>query len=93
MIQRDLEKHLKEAAKQFPVIAVLGPRQSGKTTLVQTTFNQHRYLSLEDFDIRTLATTDPRRFLQDYPSDAGLILDEIHTCTDPIILYSNNCRS
>lgn len=77
MIKRELTEHLIEAGKQFPVVAVLGPRQSGKTTLVQMTFANHRYISLEDLDMRELANADPRRFLQDFPTDAGLILDEI----------------
>lgn len=77
MIKRELSQALKEAAGLFPVVAVLGPRQSGKTTLVQTTFTAHKYVSLEDLDIRELANLDPRRFLQDYPTSTGLILDEI----------------
>lgn len=77
MIRRDLTDSLLEAAKQFPVIAVLGPRQSGKTTLVQQCFPNHRYLSLEDLDIRTIAKSDPRRFLKDYTGPSGVILDEI----------------
>jgi uncharacterized protein len=77
MIHRDLTDHLIKVASQFPVIAVLGPRQSGKTTLVQTTFAYHRYISLEDLDLRRLANEDPRRFLQDYPNENGLILDEV----------------
>lgn len=77
IIQREIEGQLHDAATQFPVIAVLGPRQSGKTTLVQMAFPNHRYMSLEDFDVRELALADPRRFLADYPTSAGLILDEI----------------
>lgn len=77
MINRELNRSLVKAANEFPVVAVLGPRQSGKTTLVQTTFTDHRYVSLEDFDLRNLANRDPRRFLQDYPSQSGIILDEV----------------
>ena len=40
-------------------------------------FPHHRYISLEDFDIRTIAQEDPRRFLADYPTAKGIILDEI----------------
>lgn len=77
MIRRDLTHSLLESAKQFPVIAVLGPRQSGKTTLVQQCFPNHKYLSLEDLDIRTIAKSDPRRFLKDYTGPSGVISDEI----------------
>ena len=77
MIYRELTDPLKQTAAMFPVVAVLGPRQSGKTTLVQTSFPEHTYISLEDLDVRALANTDPRRFLQDYPTKNGIILDEI----------------
>ena len=66
IIKRAISDDLKKVATYFPVVAV-GPRQSGKTTLVQDIFNKHTYISLEDIDNRTLANEDPRRFLQDYP--------------------------
>ncbi len=76
-IKRKLTEQVISAATQFPVVAIVGPRQSGKTTLAQAIFREHRYVSLEDFDVRELATTDPRGFLNDYPSQTGIILDEI----------------
>lgn len=76
-IKRDITKRVLQASAEYPVIAIVGPRQSGKTTLAQETFPNHRYISLEDFDMRTLATTDPRKFLSEYPTESGLILDEI----------------
>ena len=77
ILQRAITDDVKRAATYFPVVAVLGPRQSGKTTLVQAIFNQHTYISLEDLDTRRLANEDPRRFLQDYPNEHGIILDEV----------------
>ena len=77
MITRDLTEHLIEAAQQFSAIALTGPRQSGKTTLVQALFKQHHYVSLEDLDKRSQARTDPRLFLQDHSNDFGIILDEV----------------
>ncbi len=77
MIKRTLEPTVIELAKKFPVIAILGPRQSGKTTLAQLTFPSHKYVSLEDFDVRDIATTDPRAFLDLHKNDSGIILDEI----------------
>lgn len=50
MILRELTKKLVSVAKKFPVVALLGPRQSGKTTLAQSTFSHYNYVSLEDFD-------------------------------------------
>lgn len=76
-INRVITPQVIEAAKEFPVVAIVGPRQSGKTTLAQKVFPKHRYASLEDFDIRALAQADPRKFLNEYPSEEGLILDEI----------------
>lgn len=77
LIKRILTDRVLDAATEYPVIAVVGPRQSGKTTLAQTCFPHHRYLSLEDYDNRALALADPRKFLADYPSALGIILDEI----------------
>lgn len=77
MIRRDLEKPLREAARQFSAVAIVGPRQSGKTTLTQKVFNKHTYVSLEDLDKRELARADPRAFLHDNASKTGIIIDEI----------------
>jgi predicted AAA+ superfamily ATPase len=48
MVKRDLTEELLEAAKEYPVVTVFGPRQSGKTTLGQMTFPDKYYRSLED---------------------------------------------
>ena len=76
-IKRAITKQVKDAAREYPVITIVGPRQSGKTTLAQMVFPRHRYISLEDPDVRELAQSDPRAFLSEYPSPKGLILDEI----------------
>ena len=75
MIQREAEKKLIQLAKSFKVVAVIGPRQSGKTTLVKKIFHKKEYLSLENPDVRIYATEDPRAFLENLPN--GAILDEI----------------
>jgi len=72
-----MTKELKSTAKQFPVVAVLGPRQSGKTTLVKNTFKKYNYITLEDLDKQRLAQSDPRGFLETNKNNEGLILDEI----------------
>lgn len=66
---------LLEAAGEYPVVTIFGPRQSGKTTLVQMTFPEKMYYSLEDPDVRMAAETDPRGFLAGLPE--GGVLDEI----------------
>lgn len=76
-IKRAITPNLKSAAKEYPVVAIMGPRQSGKTTLARHVFPKHAYISFEDYDMRSAATNDPRGFLSDYPSKQGLILDEI----------------
>lgn len=68
--------------QKFPVIALLGPRQSGKTTLARATFAQYNYVSLEDLDVRRFAMADPREFLNVYKNDHGIILDEIQHAPD-----------
>jgi len=75
MIQREAETELKKLADNFKAVAVTGPRQSGKTTLVQKVFADKPYANLENPDIRKFALDDPRGFLSNYPD--GAILDEI----------------
>ena len=75
MIPRLAASTLLRLAKGFPVLAITGSRQTGKTTLARTTFPEKPYLSLEDPDIRALAAEDPRGLLSRYP--AGAILDEV----------------
>ena len=75
VIKRELSKKLISVAKTFPVVAIVGPRQSGKTTLVKITFPDKPYVSMEDLDMREYAINDPRGFLSDYAK--GAILDEI----------------
>ena len=66
MINRVIESKLLEMATKFPVIAVTGPRQSGKTTLCQKIFKDYKYVSLENPDILQFALSDPRGFLSNY---------------------------
>ena len=74
MIARTAHDTLMRLARGFPVVAVTGPRQSGKTTLARAAFPDKPYLSLEDPDNRLLAETDPRGLLSRFPD--GVILDE-----------------
>lgn len=66
--------------REYPVLALTGPRQSGKTTFVRATFPELPYVSLEDLDEREFAQTDPRGFLARYPD--GAILDEVQRTPD-----------
>ena len=75
MINRTLKDKLLSLAKQYPILTLTGPRQSGKSTLLQNTFPNYRYVSLEDPDMREFAQTDPRGFLRSYSN--RVILDEV----------------
>lgn len=77
MIKRDISLKLTSLVGQFPAVAVLGPRQSGKTTLVRDLFPEYLYFSFEDLDTRALVSEDPRGFLNRYKDDKGMILDEV----------------
>lgn len=75
-IHRSLEPIVLKAAKQFPATIIVGPRQSGKTTLLKQLFgNRYQVLSLEPPDVRLAAQTDPRAFLNLYPPP--IVFDEI----------------
>lgn len=75
-VKRDAEQTLHQLSNWYPIVAVTGPRQSGKTTLVRHLMADKPYVNLEDLDQREFAGTDPRGFLDQYPN--GAILDEIH---------------
>lgn len=74
MIQREAEKEIRILATQFKAVAVVGPRQSGKTTLVRLIFKDKEYVNFENPDVRLYALEDPRGFLANYPN--GAVLDE-----------------
>ncbi len=79
-IKRNVEKKLLKFAKQYPVVTITGPRQSGKTTLCQHVFPGKKYVSLEDLDNRNYALNDPRGFLSEYSN--GVIIDEVQKAPD-----------
>lgn len=75
MIERTVKKQVLRLAKQYPVVTITGPRQSGKTTLCRNLFPDKPYVSLENPDNKRAAVKDPRQFLNDFPD--GAVLDEI----------------
>ena len=75
-IKRDIEKALKAAVQQFPALMVSGPRQSGKTTLLKHLFSKsHRYVTMDDPDLRLMAVDDPALFFRNYRPP--IITDEV----------------
>lgn len=75
LIQREIIPAINLLVDKYPIIAVTGPRQSGKTTLLKSMFPEYRYVSLENPDVRSFATTDPNGFLKEYSE--YVILDEV----------------
>lgn len=75
MIKRFLTKPLKGAIKHFPIVGIVGPRQSGKTTLAKIVFPEFTYVNLEQLDNRRFAKEDPRGFLNQY--NHKVIIDEV----------------
>lgn len=80
MLHRQLAATLDRLAQSFPVIAITGPRQSGKTTLARARFAGKPYVSLEDPIERAFAEEDPRGFLARFPQ--GAIFDEAQRWPD-----------
>ncbi len=75
-IKRAIEETVLNVSKTFPVLLVTGPRQVGKTTLLQQLAKEDRkYVSLDDPDVRHLAKTDPALFMQRY--NPPVLIDEI----------------
>jgi len=75
LLARHIETVIRQYKEKYPVIALTGPRQSGKTTLLKTLFEDYRYISLENPDNRAFATDDPVGFLREYPE--RMIFDEV----------------
>jgi hypothetical protein len=74
-IQRNLVEALNRLRTKFPILAVTGPRQSGKTTLIRNLFPDYQYVTLENPDIRERALADPNGFLNTWPNK--VIFDEV----------------
>lgn len=80
MIPRHLKDQILKYSKEYPILALVGPRQSGKTTLIKALFPSYKYISLENIDYKEQALTDPRGFLDNY--GPYLILDEVQRVPD-----------
>ena len=79
MIPRSLSQPAITAFKQYPIVTLVGPRQSGKTTLARSAFDLP-YINLEAPDQREFVQNDPRAFLAKHPN--GAIIDEIQRAPD-----------
>lgn len=77
-IPRHAQAAASRLAAAFPVLAITGPRQAGKTTLARTLFAAKPYVTLEDPDERAFAEADARAFLARFPD--GAVFDEAQRC-------------
>ncbi|MBL0141372.1 MAG: ATP-binding protein [Betaproteobacteria bacterium] len=75
MLSRTAAPTLERLKDYYPVVAVTGPRQAGKTTLARAVFPHKPYANLEEPDTREFAVADPRGFLARFPG--GAVLDEV----------------
>ena len=75
-IKRDIETKLISLSKSFPAIALTGPRQSGKSTLLKHLFGKtHEYITFDDPLTRERAISDPKLFIDELKNK--VIIDEI----------------
>lgn len=63
-------------------MALLGLRQSGKTTFAQHAFKNHAFLTLDDLELRHLVQTDPKAVLRRYENEHGIIIDEFQNAPE-----------
>jgi len=68
LIQRTIQTDLIRLAGQYPVVTIVGPRQSGKSTLTRMSFPDKPYVSLEQLSLRDFALSDPVGFLDTHAS-------------------------
>ncbi|MDP4011523.1 MAG: ATP-binding protein [Candidatus Roizmanbacteria bacterium] len=73
LVTRTIAYQLKKYSKQFPILSVTGPRQSGKTTLIRSVFDDYTYANLEDPQTREFARSDPKNFIA---QSQKMIIDE-----------------
>ena len=73
-VKREIINYMNFLKDKYPILALTGPRQSGKTTLLKELFPDYRYISLENPDLRKFAENDPNNFLKEY--DSFCIIDE-----------------
>lgn len=74
MIDRIIRDIVLERSRSFPVVAITGPRQSGKTTLSKMIFPEKEYVLLDDEVMKAMALSSPQDFLKAFPN--GVVIDE-----------------
>lgn len=80
VIKRDITEEFLTSLSEYPVVTIIGPRQSGKTTLTTSVLPDYEYCTLEDPDLREFARSDPRSFFKKY--NRKVIIDEVQRVPD-----------
>lgn len=75
LVSRDIVSAIRRISPKYPILALTGPRQSGKTTLLKSLFPEYGYISLENPDNRNFAESDPNGFLKEFHTH--VIFDEV----------------
>ncbi len=79
LLARALKEKIKTLSTKFPVIAVTGPRQSGKTTLIRDLFKNYKYYNLENLEFLNIIETNPAGFIRE---NSKIIIDEVQKMPD-----------
>lgn len=74
-VERSISSSMRDLVDKYPILALTGPRQSGKTTMLRSAFPEYRYVNLENPDVRSYAESDPNGFLKEF--DRFVIFDEV----------------
>lgn len=79
LIERQIKNKIIELCKSFPVLGIIGPRQSGKTTLLRELFPNYKYYNLESPDQLAIVENDPATFIK---TQNNIIIDEVQRYPD-----------
>jgi len=75
LFERELATQCQKLIAQYPILTIMGPRQSGETTLVKTLFPNYGYINLEEPEMLLLVEQDPKALLNKHA--APLVIDEV----------------
>ncbi|NOX42625.1 MAG: AAA family ATPase [Gammaproteobacteria bacterium] len=74
-IEREIAPSLKQISQSFPILVLVGPRQVGKTSLIERIFSEYTHVSLDVGSYAEMAETQPEAFLNQF--NPPVVIDEI----------------